>query len=181
MRYLKRTTNHGLFYEKFPVVLEGYNDANWNTLSEDLKATSGYIFNKAGVAVLWKSKKQTILAQSTMESEMIALAIVSEEASWLKDLLSDISLWEKLIHAVLIHCDCILAISKVHDWYYNGNRRQIRRKHSTIRGFLSTRVVRVDHVYVRTEDNIAHHLTKGLARDKVWKTSNGMGLKPLES
>lgn len=163
MRYLKRTTNHGLFYEKFPIVHEGYNDADWNTLSEDSKVMSGYIFSKAGAAVLWKFKKQTILTQSTMESEMISLAKISEEASWLKDLLSNISLWEKLIPVVLIHCDCIAAISKVQDWYYNGKRRQICRKHSTIRGFLSTKAVRVDHVYVRTEDNIVDPLTKGLA------------------
>ncbi|XP_048446321.1 secreted RxLR effector protein 161-like, partial [Pyrus x bretschneideri] len=80
MRYLRRTINHGLNYEKFPAVLEGYSDADWNTLSEDSKATSGYIFKIAGAAVSWKSKKQTILAQSTMKSEMIALTTASEEA-----------------------------------------------------------------------------------------------------
>ncbi|MCH89735.1 Ty1/copia retrotransposon protein, partial [Trifolium medium] len=58
----------------FPAVLEGYSDADWNTLSDDSNATSGYILSIAGGVVSWKSKKQTILAQSTMESEMIALA-----------------------------------------------------------------------------------------------------------
>ncbi|XP_058751848.1 secreted RxLR effector protein 161-like [Vicia villosa] len=87
MRYLKRTLDLGLHYKKFPVVLEGYSNADWNTLSDDSKATSGYIFSIAGGAVSWKSKKQTILAQSTMESEMIALATTSEEASWLRWLL----------------------------------------------------------------------------------------------
>ncbi|CAJ2637004.1 unnamed protein product [Trifolium pratense] len=84
MRYLKRTMNLGLHYQRFPAVLEGYSDADWNTLSDDSKATSGFIFSIAGGAVSWKSKKQTILAQSTMESEMIALATASEEASWLR-------------------------------------------------------------------------------------------------
>ncbi|XP_070668500.1 uncharacterized protein [Malus domestica] len=63
-----------------PIWNIGYNNANWNTLSKDSKATSGYIFNIAGAAVSWKSKIQTILAQSTTESEMIALATASEEA-----------------------------------------------------------------------------------------------------
>ncbi|KAI9161353.1 hypothetical protein LWI28_016633 [Acer negundo] len=40
MRYLKRTMNLGLHYGKFPIVLEGYSDADWNTLSDDSKATS---------------------------------------------------------------------------------------------------------------------------------------------
>ena len=82
--------NLGLHYEKFPAVLEGYSDVDWNTLSDDSKATNGYIFSIAGGAVSWKSKKQTILAQSTMESEMIALATASEEAEYLRNLLAEI-------------------------------------------------------------------------------------------
>ena len=64
MRYLKRTMNLGLHYQKFPVVLEGCNDVDWNTLSDDSKATSGYIFSIVGGVVSWKSNKQTILASS---------------------------------------------------------------------------------------------------------------------
>ncbi|KAA0046794.1 retrotransposon protein, putative, Ty1-copia sub-class [Cucumis melo var. makuwa] len=90
MRYLKKTQNLGLHYNKFPDVLESYSNANWNSFSDDSKATNGYIFNIAGGVVAWKSKKQIILAQLTMESEMIALAAVSEEASWLQSLLSEI-------------------------------------------------------------------------------------------
>ncbi|XP_058762530.1 secreted RxLR effector protein 161-like [Vicia villosa] len=81
MRYLKKTKNLGLHYHRFPAVLEGYSDADWNTLSDDSKATNGYVFNIAVGAVTWKSKKQTILAKSTMDSEMIALANASEEAN----------------------------------------------------------------------------------------------------
>ncbi|XP_050941584.1 secreted RxLR effector protein 161-like [Cucumis melo] len=81
MRYLKKTQDLGLHYKEFPAVLEDYNDADWNSLSNDSKATSGYIFKIAGGAVAWKSKKQTILAQSTMGLEMIALATASEEAT----------------------------------------------------------------------------------------------------
>ena len=44
---------------------------------------------------------------------MISLAITSEEADWLRNLLSDIPLWEKPIPAVLIHCDSTATIAKV--------------------------------------------------------------------
>ncbi|KAM2996310.1 hypothetical protein FF2_043146 [Malus domestica] len=80
---------------------------------------------------------------------------------------------------MLIHCDSTVAIAKVKNRYFNGKIRQIRRKHSTVTGFLSKGTVRIDHV--RSEDNLANSLTKGLAREKVWKTSRGMGLKPLIS
>ena len=36
----------------------------------------------------------------------------------------------------------------------------------------------MDHV--RSNDNLVDPLMKGLAREKVYKTSKGMGLKPLE-
>ncbi|KAK2382392.1 hypothetical protein QL285_069931 [Trifolium repens] len=168
MRYLKRTMNLRLHYKRFPAVLEGYSDADWNTLSDDSKATSGYIFNIAGGAVSWKSKKQTILAQSTMESEMIALATASEEASWLRCLLSEIPLWEKPMPAVLIHCDSTAAIDKIENRFYNGKKRQIRRKHNTVREMITKGALRVDHV--RTDENLADPLTKGLAREKVYNT-----------
>jgi len=162
MRYLKGTMTLGLHYQRYPTVIEGYSDADWNTLSDDSKATSGYIFSIAGGAVSWKSKKQTILAQSTMESEMIALATASKEASWLRSLLAEIPLWEKPLPAVLIHCDSTAAIAKIKNRYYNGKRRQIRRKHSTIRECISKGAVRID--FVRTNENLADPLTKGLNR-----------------
>jgi len=126
MKYLKRTMTLGLHYQRYPIVLEEYNDVDWNNLSDDSKVTSGYIFNIARRVVSWKSKKQTILAQSTMESEMIELATGSEEASWLRCLLAEILSWENLLPAVLIQCDSIAAITKIENYYYNGKRRHIR-------------------------------------------------------
>ncbi|GJV60868.1 hypothetical protein Tco_1466968 [Tanacetum coccineum] len=92
---------------------EGYSDADWNSLSDDSEATSGYIFSIADGVVSWKFKKQTILSQSSMKSEIIVLATASEEAIWLRCLLAKTPLWEKLIPAVLIHCDSNAAIAKV--------------------------------------------------------------------
>ncbi|CAJ2668389.1 unnamed protein product [Trifolium pratense] len=133
------------------------------------------------VVLKFTSGKTLILKEvlhSTMESEMIALATASEEASWLRCLLSEIPLWEKLMPAVLIHCDSTAAIAKIENRFYNGKRRQIRRKHSTVRELITTGAVRVDHV--RTNDNLADPLTKGLAREKVQNTSVKMGLMPMK-
>ena len=57
MRYLKRTIHVGLFYKNYPAVLEGYCDADWNTLSGDSMSTTGYVFTLGGGAISWKSKK----------------------------------------------------------------------------------------------------------------------------
>ena len=54
----------------------------------------------------------------------------------------------------------------------------IRRRHNTIRQLLSTGIISID--YVKSKDNIADPLTKGLNRELVEKSSKGMGLKPVK-
>ena len=141
-------------------------------------STTGYVFTLGGVAICWKSKKQQIIAKSTMEAELIALASASEEAGWLRDLLSEIPMWKKPMPRVLIHCDSTVTIGRVRNKYYNGKSRFIRRKHSTVRSYINNGTINVD--YIRTGDNIADPLTKALAREKIWIISRGMGLKPKE-
>ena len=58
---------------------------------------------------------------------------------------------------------------------YNGKSRHIYRRHNTIKQLLSTRDISVD--YVKSKDNIADPLTKGLNKELVEKSSKGMGLK----
>jgi hypothetical protein len=70
----------GLFYNNFPVVLEGYIDVSWITNASDTKSTSGWVFNLGGGIVSWVSKKQICITHSTMESEFIALAATDKEA-----------------------------------------------------------------------------------------------------
>jgi len=66
MKYLRGTMDYAIEYSGFPVVLEGYNDANWISNSDETKSTSGYVFTLMGGAVTWRSSKQTIIARSTM-------------------------------------------------------------------------------------------------------------------
>ena len=47
-------------YTRDPVVLKGYNDANWISNVKDSKSYSGYVFTLGGAAVSWKSSKQMV-------------------------------------------------------------------------------------------------------------------------
>ena len=80
IKYLRGTMNYGILHSGFPVVLEGYNDANWIFDSYEIKSTSGNVFTFGGGVVTWKSSKQTIIATSTMELEFIALESTDKEA-----------------------------------------------------------------------------------------------------
>ena len=43
--------NYGILYSGFPFVLEGYNDVNWFSDSDEIKSISGYVFNLGGGVV----------------------------------------------------------------------------------------------------------------------------------
>ena len=77
-----------------------------------------------------------------------------------------------------IHCYCQSAIGRAQNGMYNGKSRHIRHRHNTMRKPLSTRVISLN--YVRSKDNIADPLTKGLKRELVEKSSRGMGLKLIK-
>jgi hypothetical protein len=106
LRYLKGTINNGLSYCGFLAILEGYCDANWISDSDEVKPTSGYVFTLAGGAISWKSSKQTCIARSTMEAELVALEKAGTEAEWLRSLLIYLPLYANPVPPVCIHCDC---------------------------------------------------------------------------
>ena len=177
LRYLKYTQNYGLHYSKYPAVLEGYCDANWISDTKDSKSTSGYLFTLDGGAVFWKSSKKMCISRSTMESEFIALDKVGEEAEWLRHFLEDIPIWPQHVFAICIHCDSQSAIGRAQSHIYNGKSRHIRRRHNVVRQIISNGIMTIE--YIRSKENIADPLTKGLTREQVSKSLRGMRLKPM--
>ncbi|KAL0437670.1 UNVERIFIED_CONTAM: hypothetical protein Sradi_0474900 [Sesamum radiatum] len=104
--YLKGTVNLGLFYNRFPAVLEGYSDASWITsIGNNKYPTSGWIFTLARGAIAWTSKKQTCSTHSTMEVKFVALAAASKEVEWLRNLLLDIKLWPQPMPTISLLCN----------------------------------------------------------------------------
>ena len=79
-----------------------------------------------------------------MEAELIALASANEEAGWLRDLLSEIPMWEKPMPPILINCDSTATIGRVRNRYYNRKSRSIRRKHSTVRSYINNGTINVE-------------------------------------
>jgi hypothetical protein len=67
LRYLKGVMNLGIKYTGYSSVLEGFSDANWIFVLDQMKSTSGYVFTLAGGTVSWRSSKQTVSTRSTKE------------------------------------------------------------------------------------------------------------------
>jgi hypothetical protein len=89
------------------VDIHGFVDADWDGDLDRRRSTSGYVFNLFGGAISWMSKRQAVVALSTIESEYMTSTHASKEEVWLKILCLGIGLVQE---AVRIECDSQSAI-----------------------------------------------------------------------
>ncbi|GJY52565.1 zinc finger, CCHC-type containing protein [Tanacetum coccineum] len=142
---------------------------HWHAITRVFKYLKG--------AILWASKKQTCITGSTTESKFVALAAVGKETEWLRNLIHEISIWPKPIAPISIHCDSAATLAKAYSQIYNCKSRHLGVRHSMIRELIMNGVISIE--FVRSQHNLADHLTKDLARDLVIKSVIGMGLKSI--
>ena len=165
--YLKKTKELGLQYSNFPAILEGYTDASWISSIGENKSTTGWVFILGGGVISWKSKKQTLITHSIMESEFVTLAEAGKEAKWLRDFLLEISLISKNVSSISIICSDI----------YNGKSRHISLRHDYVRKLIKDGVISL--TFMKSNENFDDPFTKPLTRDLVKSTSKELGLKLL--
>ncbi|KAL8120815.1 hypothetical protein AgCh_017848 [Apium graveolens] len=81
----------------------------------------------------------------------------------------------KPLPAISVHCDSRTTIEKVRSVKYNAKtKRHIQVRLKSIRGLVSDRIIAIE--FIRTQDNIADPLTKGIEHAIVLKSRLGMRL-----
>ena len=70
-------------------MLVGFTDSDWAGDPDDRKSTAGYVFSLGSGPVTWACKKQQALALSSAEAEYQAAVNASQEALWLRQILSE--------------------------------------------------------------------------------------------
>nr|GEW88432.1 zinc finger, CCHC-type [Tanacetum cinerariifolium] len=128
-------------------VLEGYNDTSWISNTEDNASKSGWVFLLGG-------------------------ATAGKEAKWLKKLLLEIPLWSKPIAPISIRCDSAATLAKAYSQMNHRKSRHFGVRHSMIRELITSGVIHIE--FVSSQQKLADHLTKGLARDLVIKSAEWM-------
>ena len=118
LRYIKGTIHYGLFFHPAKVFsLEGYSDADWVTSIDDRKSVPGMCIFLGGNLISWSSKKQSVVARSSIESEYHALASSASELQWIHQLLNELGIRLQTSYP-LLWCDNMgaqaLASNPVH-------------------------------------------------------------------
>ncbi|GKA17587.1 zinc finger, CCHC-type containing protein, partial [Tanacetum coccineum] len=134
-----------LTYTGYPSVLEGYTDASWINNTKDNSSTSGWVF---------------------------LLAAAGKETKWLRNLILEIPLWSKPITPISISCDSAATLANAYSQMYNGKSRHLGVRHNMIYELITNGVISIE--FVRSQQNLADHLTKGLARDLLIKSAEGI-------
>jgi hypothetical protein len=106
LKYLRRTKEVFLvFGGDKELIVKGYNNASFQTNAGDSKSQSGFMFCLNGGAVSWKSFKQDIVADSTMEAEYIATSKAAKKDIWIRNFVSELGVVPSVSSPMDLYCD----------------------------------------------------------------------------
>ena len=161
LKYLASTRNHGLcFGGNVPSdnTLIGYSDADYAGDPDTRRSTSGYVFILNGGAVTWSSRRQPIVALSTMQSEYIAASDSTREAVWLRRLLGNLGSTQ--MSPTALRCDNESAIGLAYNPLAHKGSKHIEVRYHYIREQVINKTIELG--YVNTCKQIADVLTKAV-------------------
>eukprot|EP00253_Pinus_taeda_P022644 PITA_22644 len=89
-------------------LLVGFTDPNWDGDPDDRKSTAGYVFTLGSGPITWACKKQSAISLSLAKVEYRGAAEASQEALWLRQILSEFSFQQQ--HQTTLWCDNQISI-----------------------------------------------------------------------
>lgn len=173
IRYLKGTRDRQLSFG-LDGGAEGFSDANWGNDIDDRHSICGYVFTLNGGAISWSSKKQSVVALSSTEAEYIGITHAAKEATWIRNLLSELYSPQILNYPIIIHCDNKSAIELARNATFHSRTKHIAIRYHYIREALNAGVISLEHR--GTDDMPADMFTKALIRLKLTKFAQYVGL-----
>ncbi|XP_073109385.1 uncharacterized protein [Elaeis guineensis] len=176
LRYLKGCPGHGLLFSQHNTFLvEGFTDADWAGSLDDRQSTSGYCTYVGDNLVTWRSKKQSVVARSSAEAEYRVMALGICELLWLQKLLQELQLLNKF--PLRLYCDNKAAIEIVSNPIQHDRTKYIEIDRHFIKEKINQGQICI--TYIRSSDQVADILTKGLSSLSFSGLTDKMGLRDI--
>jgi hypothetical protein len=144
--------------------------------NDDGKSMSGYVFLASGEAITWKSKKQSIIALSTTESEYVALSESGRQACWLRNLYGKLGFPQT--KPTVINSDNEGSVSMTQDPQFHAQSKHIALCHHWVKDLVNDNVLEIHNVC--NPEQMADVLTKALAKAKHSRHTEEMGVCATE-
>lgn len=108
-RYLQGTLDYGLRIVQSPThTLTAYPDADWRGCLDSRRSTSGYCVFLGDNLISWSLKRKPIISRSSAEAEYRGVANAVAEATWIRNLLLELTV--PLQRASVVYCDNVSAV-----------------------------------------------------------------------
>ncbi|KAK2990759.1 hypothetical protein RJ640_003827 [Escallonia rubra] len=147
-------------------------NADWAGSKLDRKSTTGYCAFVGGNLVSWKSKKQSVVSRSSVESEYRAMAQSTCEVMWICHLLEEISLKPPL--PAKLWCDNQAALCIASNPVYHERTKHIEVDCHFIREKIQENLISTN--YVKTRQQLGDIFTKSLNGTRVEYLCNKLGM-----
>ncbi|GKB39380.1 hypothetical protein Tco_0884322 [Tanacetum coccineum] len=171
-RYIKGTSHLGLWYPKVTGLEKiVYADSDYATDYVYRKSTSGVCTFMGCYLTSWFSKKQIVLAISTIEAEYVFAEKACQQALWMKQALVD---YDIKLDDIPVLCDNKGAIDLSKNPVLHSRTKHIEIRHHFLRDNVQKGNITIEKV--NSEDNIADILTKPLKREPFNLLRLGLGL-----
>ncbi|GKB94197.1 putative ribonuclease H-like domain-containing protein [Tanacetum coccineum] len=155
-RYLKGQPKLGLWYPKdSPFDLEAYTDSDYASASLDRKSTIGGCQLLRSRLISLQCKKQTIVANSTTESEYVAAASCCGQVLWIQNQMLDYG-YNFMNTKIFIDNESIIYI--VNNPVFHSKTKHIEIRHHFIRDSNEKKLIQM--IKIHTDQNVADLLTK---------------------
>lgn len=168
----------GIWYYKGDGKFEGYVDSDWANSIDDSKSTTGFVFSLGNGVFTWNSKKQGVVAQSSAKAEYIAATTVSNQAIWIRKVLTDLNHVQEESIVVWYDNKLTIVIAKIP--IQHGRTKHINAKFHAVRDAEKNGDVQLMHC--SSEEQITDILTKALpcAKFNVLRSKLGMFKKSFK-
>jgi hypothetical protein len=174
LRYLGGKIDLGILYKADGGNLIVFADAAYAN-ARKFKSTTGFCALIADGPVTWTSRKQTVTAQSTTESEYMALADAAKQAIWLRHLLYAVRKPEVYgKEMTTIYGDNKGSLDLTANPVFHSRTKHIQVRYHAIRDYVERGEIRLQ--YIQTDEMLADGLTKALDRVKFERMIKGLGL-----
>lgn len=175
LRYLKVTIDLGIeFTHGDELDLDCYTDADWGGDTIDRKSTSCVICFLSNGPIVYKAKKQSVVAQSTTEAEYIAASLGVKEILGANNILQEL---EVKVGNTSLNMDNQSAIRLIKNPEYHQDTKHIGIKTHLIRDHYKKGLFHLN--YVPSDDQKADVLTKALSPATHVSMVQKIGLVPL--
>ncbi|RVW59086.1 Copia protein [Vitis vinifera] len=151
---------------------EEFSDTDWGRSFDDMKNTSRYRFSLGSGIFLWCSKKQEIVAQSTVDAEFIAATAAVNQALWLRKILCDLHLKQWNNTKVLVDNQAAIAIS--HNPVFHGKTKHFKIKLFFLRDVQKEGEIAL--IYCKSENQLADIFIKPLLVSKFEALREKLGV-----